>query len=152
MRHLRSLAALTFAAALLVPWSGPAQAGDTYVPEDCAVPPDIDLTEYNVIIGTDKSEVIRGTKGPDFICGRLGNDKIFAFGVSLDDAQASSKLLNEVGLVVAFVVDGDCKPVVEKHAALKAAIAKGTGIDTACTALQQEIQKNEAKLREFAGL
>lgn len=44
--------------------------------------PDIDLTQYNVIIGTDDSEVIAGTSGADFICGRLGDDRIW----SLDGA------------------------------------------------------------------
>ena len=50
------------------------------VPEDCAVPPFIDLSQYNVVIGTDAAETLFGTNGPDFICGRLGNDRIFAFG------------------------------------------------------------------------
>lgn len=69
----------TLVGALLLP-NGIAQAVE--VPADCAVPPDIDLTQYNVIIGTDDSEVITGTSGADFICGRLGDDRIW----SLDGA------------------------------------------------------------------
>jgi Ca2+-binding RTX toxin-like protein len=57
-----------------------AGGGAQELPEDCAVPPDIDLTQYNVVIGSNRSEVLKGTKGPDFICALLGNDVILAFG------------------------------------------------------------------------
>lgn len=50
------------------------------VPADCAVPPDIDLTQFNVVIGTNASETLRGTRHADFICARLGNDTVFAYG------------------------------------------------------------------------
>jgi hypothetical protein len=80
MRNLRLLAALPLAAAMFVPLSAEAYPGPVDVPEDCAVPPDIDLAQYNVLIGTDESEVLEGTRGPDFICGRLGDDTIRAFG------------------------------------------------------------------------
>ena len=55
------LGSLMMAAALLAPVGGAAQAVE--LPEDCAVPPDINLNEYNVIIGSDDSEVLRGTSG-----------------------------------------------------------------------------------------
>jgi Ca2+-binding RTX toxin-like protein len=81
MRSLRVLAALPLAAAMLLPVSAAAHPDPVEVPEDCAVPPeDIDLTQYNVVIGTNKSETLKGTKRADFICGRLGNDRIFGFG------------------------------------------------------------------------
>ena len=67
----------TLVGALLLP-TGLAQAVE--VPPDCAVPPFVDLTQYNVIIGTDDSEVITGTSGADFICGRLGDDTIRSLG------------------------------------------------------------------------
>ena len=38
-------------------------AGAQELPEDCAVPPDIDLSQYNVIIGTNASETLVGTEG-----------------------------------------------------------------------------------------
>jgi Ca2+-binding RTX toxin-like protein len=76
-RHL--LASLPLAAALLLYPATAAQA-QAVIPADCAVPPDIDLTQFNVVIGTDRSEKLVGTEGPDFICGRLGNDVIFGKG------------------------------------------------------------------------
>ena len=73
-RLLVGLAAL--ASPVLI--AAPAQA--VIVPADCAVPPEIDLTQFNVIIGTNASQTIRGTERADFICARLGNDTIFAGG------------------------------------------------------------------------
>lgn len=67
----------TLVGALLLP-TGLAQAVE--VPPDCAVPPFVDLTQYNVIIGTDDGEVITGTAGADFICARLGDDTIRSLG------------------------------------------------------------------------
>jgi hypothetical protein len=71
-----SLAAL--AGSLLLATGGLAPATAVDVPDDCAVPPDIDLSAYNVIIGTDESETIVGTDGPDAICALLGDDRIIA--------------------------------------------------------------------------
>ena len=85
----RVLAALPLTAALLVSVpssqaavfrSVPSTQASVDVPEDCAVPPDIDLDQFNVVIGTNRSESLRGTAGPDFICGRLGSDVIKSFG------------------------------------------------------------------------
>jgi Ca2+-binding RTX toxin-like protein len=78
MRKRVLLAALPLAVGLLVPFSTNASAQE--VPPDCAVPPFIDLTQYNVVIGTNASETLRGTADQDFICGRLGNDVIIALG------------------------------------------------------------------------
>ena len=69
-----------------------------------------------------------------------------------NDQQHDLKLINEGGLLVAFAVDGGVKSVSEKHGALRAAIKAGKGVDKALAALEEEIKKNEAKLREFAGL
>ena len=68
---------LLLVATLLAPT--PAAAA-VEVPENCAVPPFIDLSQYNVIIGTDASETLTGTEGPDFICGLLGDDVIYGLG------------------------------------------------------------------------
>ena len=74
-RLLIGIAALAAPIAL----AGPASAG-VYVPAACEVPPDIDLRQYNIIIGSNASQTIRGTERADFICARLGNDTIFAGG------------------------------------------------------------------------
>jgi Ca2+-binding RTX toxin-like protein len=68
---------VSLVAALLV---GAPTAGAQELPADCAVPPDIDLTQYNVIIGTNASETLVGTEGPDFICALLGDDVIYGLG------------------------------------------------------------------------
>ena len=68
---------LPLSLALFVPT--PASAA-VQVPEDCAVPPDINLELFNVVIGTNASETLYGTDGPDFICGRLGDDVIYGYG------------------------------------------------------------------------
>ena len=79
-------------------------------------------------------------------------ERIFEFALSLDDISTSAKLINESGLVVAFVLDGECKPVMAKHLALKDAIQRGEGVDLAADALEQELILNEPALRQFAGL
>ncbi|MBL8858498.1 MAG: hypothetical protein JNL28_08350 [Planctomycetes bacterium] len=71
------------------------------------------------------------------------------------DPDDVSKLIKETGLVVAFMVDGKCAPVMEKHKALKEALKSGAdkkAVDEAVKALEAEILKNEAELRKFAGL
>jgi hypothetical protein len=83
--------------------------------------------------------------------------RIFAFELSLDDLTGSSKLINEAGLLVAFILDGKCAPVIEKHQAFKAAFNSSSGKDPkeiakAARALEEEIKKREGELRKFAGL
>ncbi|MCC6407165.1 MAG: hypothetical protein IT453_08360 [Planctomycetes bacterium] len=73
----------------------------------------------------------------------------FEFG---GDPQADLKLINECGLLIAFAVDGGIKDISDKHGALRAALKTGKNLDKALSALEDEIKKNEAKLREFAGL
>src|SRR5215212_3007286 len=77
---MRTARLLIGVAALAAPVALAGPAAATYVPAACAVPPEIDLSQYNVIIGTNASETIRGTERADFICARLGNDTIFAGG------------------------------------------------------------------------
>ena len=71
------LVIVSLMAALVI---GAPAVGAQELPEDCAVPPDIDLTQYNVVIGSNRSEVLKGTEGPDFFCALLGNGVILAFG------------------------------------------------------------------------
>jgi Ca2+-binding RTX toxin-like protein len=79
MRRGRVLVA---ALALVAPWVVAAPAGAAVeVPQECAVPPEIaDLSQFHVVIGTNASERLEGTDGPDFICGLLGDDVIEAGG------------------------------------------------------------------------
>ncbi len=80
---MRTARVLLTMSALVVPLvaAGPAAAdgyGQPNVPADCAAPPEV--LALNRIIGTNGSEVIRGTPKADFICARLGNDVIFGGG------------------------------------------------------------------------
>ena len=59
--------------------SRPVPAAAAEVPADCAVTEHRPL-EFNVVIGTNASETLRGTEGADFICGLLGDDVIYAYG------------------------------------------------------------------------
>ncbi len=77
---------------------------------------------------------------------------IFEGELSASSPDDSAKLLNERGLIVAFMVDGKCQPVMEAHAALKAALRKGEGEKQAFKELELAIQKNEKDLRTFAGI
>ncbi len=79
-------------------------------------------------------------------------ERIFEFRLTLEDRSGSSKLMNQAGLLVAFIIDGDCKPVVARHLALKNAIKKRKGVERASRALEKEIVKNESQLRAFSGL
>ncbi|TDJ74335.1 MAG: hypothetical protein E2O39_05070 [Planctomycetota bacterium] len=91
------------------------------------------------------TENITSSRGLDTL------DTIFEF--ELDDAGRESKhLLNEVGLVVAFVLDGDCKPVQERHEILMETIRKGEDPRSAFQALEEAIAKADDDLLEFAGL
>ena len=69
-----------------------------------------------------------------------------------DDAP---KVTNELGLMIAFAVDGKCAPVTEKFKVVQAGLKsnknkKELGADI--QALADEIIKQEAELRKFAGL
>ena len=80
--------------------------------------------------------------------------QVFAFNVSSDSPEAAEKLINEAGLIVAFVIDGKIPAIVEKHAAVKQALnaASPDGLAPALQALQDEIIAREGELRAFAGL
>lgn len=73
----------------------------------------------------------------------------FEFG---GDAQADAKLINECGLILAFALDGGVASIDQKLAEVRASLKTGKNLEKALTALEDELKKNEAKLREFAGL
>ena len=83
-------------------------------------------------------------------------EDIFAFNLSLDDLDGSSRLYHEAGLVVSFLLDGadGDKKLREKHAAFKAALkgAKPKDLAEAVEGLQKELAKNEKDIKKFAGL
>jgi len=83
-------------------------------------------------------------------------EDIFAFTLSLEDLEGSSRLYHEAGLVVSFLLDGadGDKKLREKHAAFKAALKgpKGKDLDKAVEELQKELAKNEKDMKKFAGL
>jgi hypothetical protein len=77
---------------------------------------------------------------------------IFEMAISPDSADASSKLINEAGLLVAFIVDAQCPPVIEAHGAVKAALRAGKDPKKVFEALEKELEKNHDKLMAFANL
>ena len=86
---------------------------------------------------------------------RLGGlaplDEVFACPFDPDDRDGGQRLFLELGLLVAFVVDGDCEPVREAHAKLKHALVAGGSPARHVEALREAIVQNESALRAFAG-
>jgi len=80
--------------------------------------------------------------------------QIFKAELSFQTIEDSIKLLNELGLVMAFVLDAKCAPVSAKYGAVKHAVRKGDAkeIEKAMTELETAIIENEKALLEFAGL
>lgn len=78
--------------------------------------------------------------------------RIFDGRLDSNDVADSQKLLNERGLVVAFVVDGECAPVVEAHRAFQADLAAGKPTARAIERLVKQVLASEGELRKFAGL
>lgn len=67
----------------------------------------------------------------------------------------AAKLMNELGLVMAFVLDGKCASVTEKLTALQAAIKANKDkkeLGVAAQALAEDVMKHETDLRKFAGI
>lgn len=77
---------------------------------------------------------------------------ILTLPLTLDDASASGKLINQAGLLVAFMLDGKCTPVVHAHQAFKDAFKSGKDLKPGLKALEEALRKNEAELRKFAGI
>lgn len=81
--------------------------------------------------------------------------QVFECKIKTGDPEDTSKLINETGLVMSFILDGNCAPVVEKHKAFQEALKTAKDrkpIDEAARALEGEIAKHETDLRKFAGL
>lgn len=75
------------------------------------------------------------------------------FEMNIDPKNPNSdKLMSEAGLLIAFMLDGDCAPVKTEHAAVKAALKAGQDPAQAFKALQVALEQNVDKLRTFANL
>lgn len=77
---------------------------------------------------------------------------MLAFRIEPDRRDDALRLLLEAGLLVSFVVDGGCAPVVAAHAELKRALAAGSLRRPHVEALTATIAANEAALRAYAEL
>jgi hypothetical protein len=75
---------------------------------------------------------------------------VLAFKIEPDDRDDGLRLLLEAGLLVSFVVDGECAPVKAAHAELKRALAAGTARKQQIEALTAALVANEAALRKYA--
>lgn len=81
--------------------------------------------------------------------------EIFDCDVTNEGGTDSQKLINEIGLIMAFILDGDCAPVKAKFTTLQEAIRDGKDARTitlASNAVQAEVEKHETELRKFAGI
>lgn len=79
-------------------------------------------------------------------------DEIFAFNLSLNDIPGSGSMIQEAGLLVSFMLDGDSTEVRNAHQAFKAALRKGEGVDEAVHALERTLVENRNSLLEYASL
>jgi hypothetical protein len=77
-------------------------------------------------------------------------ERVFEFNLDANDITGSAQLINEAGLVIAFILDGECKPVIDAHQKLKAMLKAGEDTKEALEELQEALIKNEKKLRKFA--
>ncbi|MDP6538047.1 MAG: hypothetical protein QF903_05625 [Planctomycetota bacterium] len=79
--------------------------------------------------------------------------QILSTELSISDPNGSAKLINERGLVMAFILDGACEPVLERHKAIRDALAAGEkNLDKLFDALATELHKQTSELRKFADL
>jgi len=76
-------------------------------------------------------------------------ETVFAFNLSLEAIPASTRMILEAGLVVAFILDGNCGPVIEAHRAYKNALKSGEGAVEAAQALQQAVLANQEAFNQF---
>jgi len=74
---------------------------------------------------------------------------LFTDKVSVNNPD-SAKLLNERGLLIAFLVDGDVDELKAKHFELKQKFKKGESVTSTIKDIEKLIIKNEQELRKFA--
>ena len=78
-------------------------------------------------------------------------EDILAHQLTLEDIEGSVKLINEAGLLVSFMLDGECEPVTKAHEAFKTALAEGGDVAKAVEELEKALEKNEKALKKYAG-
>lgn len=78
--------------------------------------------------------------------------EVLEFPLDPEDREDGLKLYLEAGLLVAFIVDGECAPVTEAHQALKSALVAGRVQPRHLTALTEAVTAHQAELKTFAGL
>ena len=61
-------------------------------------------------------------------------------------------MISEAGLLVSFMLDGNCKAVMDAHQAFRSALKLGGDTEAAVTELQEAIVANERALRRYAKL
>jgi len=79
-------------------------------------------------------------------------EEIFALPLDLNDLDNSGRLIQQTGLLTAFLLDGGCKPVAEAHRTFKAKLKSGGSTKEEVAALQQAILDNQAALVKFCGI
>ena len=79
-------------------------------------------------------------------------DQILAFKLDPDNRDASLRLLIEAGLVVSFIVDGNCAPLTAAHTEFKTALAGGKLHPNDVKALTDALLAHEKELKVYAGL
>jgi len=77
--------------------------------------------------------------------------KLFTEKVDVNNPD-SAKLLNERGMLIAFLIDGDVDELKGKHFELKQKFKKGEPVDQTIKDIEKLIIKHEQELRKFAGL
>jgi hypothetical protein len=84
-------------------------------------------------------------------------DRIFECEITVDDTRGSAKLINEAGLLVAFLLDGGCAPLTEEHGRLKEAIKKAKqdakrwkDVERSFLKIQKLLKSNAEAMAAFA--
>ena len=75
--------------------------------------------------------------------------ELFAFGLSLDQIDASTLMIHRAGAVVAYMLDGGDAEVRNAHEAFKAALRKGEDTSEAATALEAALTAKAAEIEAF---
>ncbi|MFT4541475.1 MAG: poly(3-hydroxybutyrate) depolymerase [Planctomycetota bacterium] len=78
-------------------------------------------------------------------------DQVFAFDLNADDRPDAQQLLIETGLLVSFLLDGDCEPATEAHTTFKRELAAGRLKASGIRALEDVLREHELELRAYAG-
>lgn len=78
-------------------------------------------------------------------------ERVIAFDLSPRDAFVAGRLIQETGLVVSFILDGKCPPVLQQHARFKAALRRGEETHEAAAGLERALLDNEAAYVRYAG-